>query len=197
MVWKLYVRALERALTSLGCAGDVLVEEACDGQEACAAVHDDAKNRKRCVVLCLLDLAMPIMGGCAAARRLRAAGATAPVVAVTAAALPREEFEDDDDDSRAALQDLDDDDDAIALAFDAASEVISIRSEQPQNQKRNHPRPRLMDTSRIDGVKAPQHRGTPRSTGLPTQVRRRDLQAVRLWGRSFCRGTVGPAALAS
>ena len=119
---KLHVRALERALTSLGCAGDVIVEEACDGQKACEAVHDDAKNRKRCVVLCLLDLAMPIMGGCAAARRLRAAGATAPVVAVTAAALPREEFEDDDDDSRAALQDLDDDDDAIALAFD---DVIS------------------------------------------------------------------------
>jgi CheY-like chemotaxis protein len=117
---KLHVRALERALTSLGCAGDVLVEEACDGQEACAAVHDDAKNRKRCVVLCLLDLAMPIMGGCAAARRLRAAGATAPVVAVTAAALPREEFEDDTE--RASLQDLDDDDDAIALAFD---DVIS------------------------------------------------------------------------
>jgi len=37
----------------------------------------------------------------------------------------------------------------------------SPRSEWPQNQKINHPRPRLMETSRVDGVKAPQHRGTP------------------------------------
>lgn len=117
---KLHVRNLQRALTALGCAGDVLVEEACDGQQCCAMLQDDVKNRQRCVVLCLLDLAMPIMGGCAAARRLRAAGATAPVVAVTAAALPRQEF--DDDMERASLQDLDDNDDAIALAFD---DVIS------------------------------------------------------------------------
>ena len=40
---------------------------------------------------------------------------------------------------------------------------LSTRSERPQNRKVNHPRPRLMDTSRIDGVKAPQNRGTPRS----------------------------------
>ena len=40
-------------------------------------------------------------------------------------------------------------------------DVRVIRSEWPQNQKINHPRPRLMETSRIDGVKAPQHRGTP------------------------------------
>ena len=39
----------------------------------------------------------------------------------------------------------------------------SSRSERRQNRKRNHPRPRVMDTSRVDGVKAPQHRGTPRS----------------------------------
>ena len=72
---KLHVRNLQRALTALGCAGDVLVEEACDGQQCCAMLQDDVKHRQRCVVLCLLDLAMPIMGGCAAARRLRAAGA--------------------------------------------------------------------------------------------------------------------------
>ena len=40
--------------------------------------------------------------------------------------------------------------------------------ELPQNQKRNHPRHREMATSRVDGVKAPPHSGTPRST--PTQV---------------------------
>ena len=39
----------------------------------------------------------------------------------------------------------------------------STRSERPQTRKRNHPRPRLMDTSRVDGVKAPLHNGTPRS----------------------------------
>ena len=31
----------------------------------------------------------------------------------------------------------------------------STRSEWPQNRKRNHPRPSLMHTSRVDGVKAP------------------------------------------
>ncbi len=36
-------------------------------------------------------------------------------------------------------------------------------SEWPQNRKRNHPLHCEMDTSRVDGVKAPQHRGTPRS----------------------------------
>ena len=37
------------------------------------------------------------------------------------------------------------------------------RSERPQTREKKHPRPRLMDTSRIDGVKAPRHRGTLRS----------------------------------
>ena len=46
--------------------------------------------------------------------------------------------------------------------------VASMASLRPprrdaRNRKRNHPRPRLMDTSRVDGVKAPQHHGTPRS----------------------------------
>ena len=35
-------------------------------------------------------------------------------------------------------------------------------SEWPQNPKRNHPRPRLIYTSRIEGVKASPHDGTPR-----------------------------------
>ena len=39
----------------------------------------------------------------------------------------------------------------------------STRSERPQNQKINHPRHREMDTSRLDGVKASLHDGTPRS----------------------------------
>ena len=34
--------------------------------------------------------------------------------------------------------------------------------EQPRNRKCDHPRPRLMETSRVDGVKAPLHDGTPR-----------------------------------
>ena len=34
------------------------------------------------------------------------------------------------------------------------------------NRKRNHPRHREMDTSRVDGVKAPLHDGTPRYTWL-------------------------------
>ena len=52
---------------------------------------------------------------------------------------------------------------------------ISPRSEWPQNQKRNHPRPRLMETSRVDGVKAPQHRGT-----LDSRAGRRALRPNRL-----------------
>ena len=39
----------------------------------------------------------------------------------------------------------------------------STRSERPQNRKRDHPRPPLLETTRVDGVKALQHRGTPRS----------------------------------
>ena len=39
----------------------------------------------------------------------------------------------------------------------------STRSETAQTRKRNHPRPRLMDTSRVDGVKASLHNGTPGS----------------------------------
>jgi hypothetical protein len=39
----------------------------------------------------------------------------------------------------------------------------STRSEWPRNPKRNHPLPRLMDTSRVDGVKASLYNGTPRS----------------------------------
>ena len=37
------------------------------------------------------------------------------------------------------------------------------RSERPQIRKRNQPRPPLLETSRVDGVKAPPHRGTPRT----------------------------------
>ena len=44
----------------------------------------------------------------------------------------------------------------------APARSIAVRSEWPQTRKRNHPRPRLMDTSRIDGVNAPLHDGTPR-----------------------------------
>ena len=40
---------------------------------------------------------------------------------------------------------------------------VAISPEMSSNQKRDHPRPRLLETNRVDGVKAPQHRGTPRS----------------------------------
>ena len=33
-------------------------------------------------------------------------------------------------------------------------------SERPQTRKRNHPRPPLLQTTRVDGVKVPQHCGT-------------------------------------
>ena len=38
----------------------------------------------------------------------------------------------------------------------------SNRSERPQNTKRDRPLPSFLETTRIDGVKAPQHRRTPR-----------------------------------
>jgi hypothetical protein len=49
--------------------------------------------------------------------------------------------------------------DAIAALSDTprSPDVVRIGS----NRKRDHPRPRLMATTRVDGVKAPQHRGTP------------------------------------
>ena len=40
---------------------------------------------------------------------------------------------------------------------------LATRSEPPQNQKINHPRPPLPETIHEDGVKAPPHDGTPRS----------------------------------
>ena len=46
----------------------------------------------------------------------------------------------------------------------------STRSEWPQNRKRNHPLHGEMHTSRVDGVKAPLHDGTPRSHILGRRV---------------------------
>ena len=51
----------------------------------------------------------------------------------------------------------------------------STRSERPQIRKRNQPRHPLLETTRVDGVKAPQHRGTPRSYHLVALL---DLVAV-------------------
>ena len=45
-------------------------------------------------------------------------------------------------------------------------ETIPTRSESAQNRQRNHPRPPLMETTRVDGVKAPDHRETPSYDGL-------------------------------
>ena len=39
------------------------------------------------------------------------------------------------------------------------------RSASAQNRKRNHPLPSFLDTSRLDGVKPPRHRGAPRYGG--------------------------------
>ena len=51
--------------------------------------------------------------------------------------------------------------------------MASTRSERPQNRKRDHPRPTLLETTRVDGVKAPQHRGTPRSHRYDHRRRRK------------------------
>ncbi len=45
----------------------------------------------------------------------------------------------------------------------ARSISCRTRSERPQIRKRDDPRPPLLETTRVDGVKAPRHRGTPRS----------------------------------
>lgn len=67
--------------------------------------HQDAldhlQDASKCFLLCLIDLRMPGLGGCACARALRAQGATFPFVAVTGAPVPGGA-----------------DDDEIALAFD-------------------------------------------------------------------------------
>ena len=44
--------------------------------------------------------------------------------------------------------------------------MIVACAERPRNQKRNHPLHCEMDTSRLDGVKASLHNGTPRSRQL-------------------------------
>ena len=46
--------------------------------------------------------------------------------------------------------------------------AVSARSDTAQNRKRDHPRPPLLETTRVDGVKAPQHRGTPGSASPPS-----------------------------
>ena len=46
---------------------------------------------------------------------------------------------------------------------DAVAKRCSTRSESAQNRKRDHPLPSFLETSRVDGVKAPPHDGTPRS----------------------------------
>ena len=47
---------------------------------------------------------------------------------------------------------------------------VAIRSETAQIWTRDHPSPSLMDTSRVDGVEAPQHVKTPRSHSYQTQA---------------------------
>ena len=39
---------------------------------------------------------------------------------------------------------------------DSTAVAVPTRSEWPQTRKRNQPRPRLMETTRVDGVKPPQ-----------------------------------------
>ena len=45
------------------------------------------------------------------------------------------------------------------------NDAVAKRSERPRNRNRNHPLHGEMDTSRVDGVKAPLHNGTPSRTG--------------------------------
>ena len=56
----------------------------------------------------------------------------------------------------------------------------STRSEWPQTQKRNHPLHCEMETSRVDGVKAPLHNWTPRSHEWFVKRRLGRLQRGRL-----------------
>ena len=44
----------------------------------------------------------------------------------------------------------------------ARNVVVSTRSEWPQTRQKDHPAPSLVETSRLDGVKAPLHLKTPR-----------------------------------
>ena len=51
----------------------------------------------------------------------------------------------------------------VRLWICAGHRGLATRSEWPQTRNRTNPRHREMDTSRVDGVKAPLHNGTPRS----------------------------------
>ena len=50
-----------------------------------------------------------------------------------------------------------------ATAYSLTRRTAPTWSETAQNHKRDHPRPPLLETSRVDCVEAPQHRGTPSS----------------------------------
>ena len=73
-----------------------------------------------------------------------------------------------------------------AVDREPARSIVAIRSERPQIRKINHQRPRLMDTSRIDEVKAPPTTGrrdrarrpSQKSTAARKRVSRRTLGRV-------------------
>ena len=52
------------------------------------------------------------------------------------------------------------------------------RSETAQNRKRNHPPPSFLETSRLDGVRAPRTRGVPRYDGVRAADALNDLAAA-------------------
>ena len=79
------------------------------------------------------------------------------------------------------------------------------RSETAQNRKRNHPPPSFLETSRLDGVRAPRTRGVPRYDGVRAADAQKDndlaaalasgtgttvdkAQAARLFKRAAERG---------
>ena len=118
---RLHARALRCPLDSAGVSGQVSLVACDDGLAAIEAVGDELESRRRCFVLCLVDLTMPRLDGCGLARRLRAAGSTAPLVAVTASALPRAAADVDDDDAVATVFD-----DVVQKPFRAADARLLV-----------------------------------------------------------------------
>ena len=102
-----------------------------------------------------------------------------------AKASPFMELPSDATDSSSLTTFLETDGDRLSLKASPARS-IAVRSEWPQNRKRNHPLHGEMDTSHINKVKTPQHDGTPRAHRRPSRTATRSL--IRLVAISPCSG---------
>ena len=82
--------------------------------------------------------------------------------------------------------------------------AVSTRSETAQNLSKNHPRPPLLETTRVDGVKAGRRDRTARASPCPlSPTKTKSNSGYRAWNsRKFCaffwaKGSISPLSIIS